>query len=140
VEDKDLAAAVGQVIKRCDTLFQQQPMRKVVYALVLSLDIVQVCRVQKLEGGSFMLECSRTSPLSISTEGAQSMYNSQLSEPCQPNHLAPGVLLIARLLATPMERLGFQSPRSPVAQSVGGSELGDFTILRSGGLDCKNVE
>ena len=135
VEDGDLIAAVGQVINRCNTLFDEQPDRKVVYALVMSLDTVQLCRVRRLPGGSITLECTKREPLSISVRGSQSMYDPEHSAVCEPSHLAPGVLLIARLLASPMEQLGFQLPRLPVQHDVGGAILSDFALLRSGGSD-----
>uniref|UniRef100_A0A7S2VUC6 Uncharacterized protein n=1 Tax=Chlamydomonas chlamydogama TaxID=225041 RepID=A0A7S2VUC6_9CHLO len=71
INTEDLVAAVGQVIMRSHTLFECQPDRTFVFALVLSLDVVRVCRIRKLSAeGSIQLEISSELSLSIGSPAA----------------------------------------------------------------------
>ena len=127
----DLTAAVGQIITRAHHLFELQPGRTVAYALALCLDSVQLCRMTKLAvSGGIKLEATKELPLSIGKPAA--LWTGDLSAPCTVENLAPGLLILAQLLSTSPENLGYHPPRLPVTVNVGNSSLVAFQSLRQG--------
>jgi len=84
--------AVGQVIQRCQDIFDQQPQRSFVVAMVMDATNIDVLHVSK--PAPFRLVHTGRLPFALSMESA-------------------GFLTLCRILSAPMDRLGFVAPTVP---------------------------
>ncbi len=105
---------LGQLIDRCEALFDRQPRRQQVFAVGIMLDAVEVYAISR-KNGRFIVERTGLSPLSIDS-GSR------------------GLQLVASVLQASLEQLGYCSHRLPASFQLGGCTISDAKLIQRAAL------
>lgn len=117
---KEMEPALGQLITRFRRMFEAQPKRQFAFGAALTCDNVQLLKVHhnKETGG---LSVEATKELSLCDTSARLSVT------------APGVRVLAMLLAAGRDPHGFKQPFIPVQQLVKGRLLSEYQLLQPAG-------